>query len=79
MSGVSLKAADMIHKGVVTGLVGYACYAPVMLTGQAMAGRDSDEKKQHPQASYLQMLKDKAAEEYAKYYKINHRDWYEKG
>eukprot|EP00553_Chaetoceros_curvisetus_P007448 CAMPEP_0204624012 /NCGR_PEP_ID=MMETSP0717-20131115/9781_1 /ASSEMBLY_ACC=CAM_ASM_000666 /TAXON_ID=230516 /ORGANISM="Chaetoceros curvisetus" /LENGTH=73 /DNA_ID=CAMNT_0051639277 /DNA_START=111 /DNA_END=332 /DNA_ORIENTATION=+ len=33
---------------------------------------------EHPQAGFIDMLRNKASEEYKKYYKIDHREWYDK-
>ena len=35
-------------------------------------------REEHPQAGFIQMLRDKANDEYKKYYKIDHREWYDK-
>lgn len=71
------KFADVAHKAAVTTVFGYFCFQAVNLGGMMIAGVD-DGKKQHPQAGFLQMLKDKYAEEYKKYFDTSHRDWYDK-
>uniref|UniRef100_A0A7S2EVN7 Uncharacterized protein n=1 Tax=Trieres chinensis TaxID=1514140 RepID=A0A7S2EVN7_TRICV len=45
--------------------------------GGAAAARKAAEES-HPQAGVIQMLRDKAKEEYSKYYDIGHREWYDK-
>lgn len=41
-------------------------------------GGNNKQDDEHPQAGFIQMLKDKAAEEYQKYYRTDHREWYDK-
>ena len=77
------RVADVAHKAVVTGLFGTFCYTTVSVTSQVLVGqRDSvsgsASGEEHPQAGFIQMLKDKAEEEYNKYYKTDHREWYDK-
>lgn len=75
------RIADVTHKTVVTGLFGTFCYTTYVVTGQLVQGyRGSDgaREEEHPQAGFIQMLKDKAAEEYQKYYRTDHREWYDK-
>ena len=71
------KAADVAHKAAVTGLFGISIYSASSLAVQVVDGASGPEKR-HPQAGYIQMLRDKAAESYAKYYDITHREWYDK-
>ena len=71
------KAADVVHRTAVLGLVGYAVYGTVSVASQMLHG-PTNKDDVHPQAGYLDTLKKKVAEEYSKYYKIDHRDWYDK-
>jgi len=71
------KAANLAHKTAVSGLVGSFVYGLYVVGGQVSEGRDVQTKENHPQAGYIQMLKDKAQEEYNKYYDIDHREWYD--
>mmetsp|Transcript_35726 Transcript_35726/g.106617 ORF Transcript_35726/g.106617 Transcript_35726/m.106617 type:complete len:95 (-) Transcript_35726:78-362(-) len=71
------KAADVAHKTAVSGLFGLFCYGGYNLTVQMIEGASSKTSAQS-QAGFIQTLRDKAAEEYAKYYDISHREWYDK-
>jgi hypothetical protein len=80
MSAVK-RIADGAHKVVVTGLFGTFCYTSYAVTSQLFQGKDDNTNAkdvEHPQAGFIQMLRDKAAEEYKKYYKTDHREWYDK-
>lgn len=79
------RIADVAHKTVVTGLFATFCYTTFTVTGQVIEGYSSSrgggnnkQDDEHPQAGFIQMLKDKAAEEYQKYYRTDHREWYDK-
>lgn len=75
------KAANFAHKATITALVGYSAYAAYNLTGQVLEGASDsskDEKAAHPQAGFIDTIREKAKEEYAKYYDIGHREWYDK-
>jgi hypothetical protein len=81
------RIADGAHKTVVTGLLGSFCYVTYNVASQVVQGRgdsnstgtgSSSRDVEHPQAGFIQMLRDKAAEEYKKYYKTDHREWYDK-
>lgn len=78
------RIADVAHKTVVTGLFATFCYTTYTVTGQMIEGYNSrggngtKQEDEHPQAGFIQMLKDKAAEEYKKYYRTDHREWYDK-
>lgn len=80
-ASVFQKAANVAHKATVTGLVGLFAYGAYNLTGQVLEGSgrsDKDATKAHPQAGFIKTIRDRAAEEYAKYYDIDHREWYDK-
>mmetsp|Transcript_8715 Transcript_8715/g.11684 ORF Transcript_8715/g.11684 Transcript_8715/m.11684 type:complete len:95 (-) Transcript_8715:91-375(-) len=70
------KVADIAHKTTVTGLFGFFGYGLYGITNQVLEHQGF--KDSHPQEGFIQMLRDKCAEEYAKYYDIGHRDWYDK-
>mmetsp|Transcript_24383 Transcript_24383/g.53897 ORF Transcript_24383/g.53897 Transcript_24383/m.53897 type:complete len:103 (-) Transcript_24383:178-486(-) len=75
------KAANFAHKATITGLVLYSGYAAYNLTGQVMEGASGNSKSEtavHPQAGFIDTIREKAKEEYAKYYDIDHREWYDK-
>ena len=73
------KLADVAHKTVVTGALGLFCYQAYQLGGNMIMGATDDQKKrEHPQAGFIQMLRDKYDEEYQKYFDTGHRDWYDK-
>mmetsp|Transcript_8176 Transcript_8176/g.14989 ORF Transcript_8176/g.14989 Transcript_8176/m.14989 type:complete len:95 (+) Transcript_8176:135-419(+) len=71
------KAANVAHKTTVSGLFGLLCFGMYNLTGQVIEGASSN-KSSNSQAGFIKTLRDKAAEEYAKYYDISHREWYDK-
>ena len=79
MSAVK-RIADGAHKLVVTGLFGTICYTSFGIAGRVMEGKSdgTTREEEHPQAGFIQMLRDKAEEEYKKYYKTDHREWYDK-
>ena len=70
------KVADVAHKTVVTGLFGSFLYVTLSVGNQVYQGNNV--REEHPQAGFIQMLRDKANDEYKKYYKIDHREWYDK-
>ena len=72
------KIADIAHKVTVTGAFGLFCYQAFHLGGMMLAGKDDGTKKEHPQAGFIQMLRDKYEEEYATYFDTGHRNWYDK-
>jgi hypothetical protein len=72
------KLADMAHKTVVTTCLGLFTFQAYQLITQLRIGTDEQKKKEHPQAGFIQMLRDKYAEEYEKYWDTGHRDWYDK-
>lgn len=75
------KAANFAHKATITSLVLYSGYAAYNLSGQVMEGASSNntgDEPTHPQASFIDTIREKAKEEYAKYYDIGHREWYDK-
>jgi len=74
------RIADIAHKTAVTGIFGSFCYITCNVAGQMIVGNGGAAKSrdEHPQAGFIEMLKDKAAEEYKKYYKTDHREWYDK-
>lgn len=73
------RIADVAHKTAVTGIFGSFCYIGCSVTGMMIAGNGGPPKiEEHPQAGFIEMLKDKATEEYSKYYKTDHREWYDK-
>mmetsp|Transcript_1277 Transcript_1277/g.2778 ORF Transcript_1277/g.2778 Transcript_1277/m.2778 type:complete len:100 (-) Transcript_1277:457-756(-) len=72
------RAADLAHKTVVSSFIGLFCYQAYQLQYQMRIGTDEAKKREHPQAGFIQMLRDKYDEEYKKYYDTGHRDWYDK-
>lgn len=77
MSQVLKKAADVAHKTVVCGLFTTFAWQSYQVTSNAL-NHNNGVQEEHPQEGFIQMLKDKAAEEYAKYYRTDHREWYDK-
>jgi hypothetical protein len=74
------RLADIAHKTVVTTCLGLFTFQAYQLGTQMMIGTDEEKKKAyvHPQAGFIQMLRDKYEEEYEKYFDTGHRDWYDK-
>jgi len=70
----------MAHKATTTALFGVFLTGGYTVINQVMEGKDGGGNKveEHPQAGFINMLKTKAEEEYAKYYKIDEREWYDK-
>ena len=79
---VLTRIADAAHKATVTGLFGTFCFGMYVVSNQVIEGRrsnsNSSEPVEHPQAGFINMLRTKAEEEYKNYYKIDHREWYDK-
>lgn len=77
---IATRFADFAHKAFVTSAFGYFLYTGVNLGGMMIEGPSNPnaQPKEHPQAGFIQMLKDKYAEEYAKYFDTGSRDWYDK-
>lgn len=76
---ISTRIADIVHKTATTGLFATFCFGSYQISNQIMEGRKSNrEPEELPQAGFFNMLKTKAEEEYKKYYKIDHREWYDK-
>lgn len=48
------------------------------MEGKSDTAMSQAREQEHPQAGFIQMLRDKAEEEYKKYYKTDHREWYDK-
>ena len=72
------RLADIAHKTVVTTCLGLFTFQAYQLTTQMMIGTDEQKKKEHPQAGFIQMLRDKYDEEYKTYFDTGHRNWYDK-
>lgn len=72
------RIADVAHKTVVSTCFGLFLYQGYQLGTQMMIGTDEAKKREHPQAGFIQMLRDKYDEEYEKYFDTGHRDWYDK-
>ena len=78
---VFARIADVVHKTATTGLFGVFCFGTYTVTRQVIEGKSDGNNgapAEHPQAGFINMLKTKAEEEYKKYYKIDHREWYDK-
>jgi len=81
---IGQRAADVAQKTVSTGLLAFFGYGLYNISKQLIEGPDSGANKQGGvtsvagQAGFIQMLKDKAADGYKKYYDTNHREWYDK-
>jgi hypothetical protein len=75
---IPTKIADFAHKAFVTTAFGYFIYTGVNLGGMMISGPDNGQPREHPQAGFIQMLRDKYAEEYTKYFDTGSRDWYDK-
>eukprot|EP00579_Thalassiosira_antarctica_P008594 CAMPEP_0201882484 /NCGR_PEP_ID=MMETSP0902-20130614/14038_1 /ASSEMBLY_ACC=CAM_ASM_000551 /TAXON_ID=420261 /ORGANISM="Thalassiosira antarctica, Strain CCMP982" /LENGTH=98 /DNA_ID=CAMNT_0048411019 /DNA_START=185 /DNA_END=481 /DNA_ORIENTATION=+ len=71
------RIADLAQKTVVSTFFGLFLYQGFQLGGQMWIGA-VDPKKEHPQAGFIQMIRDKYDEEYEKYFDTGHRDWYDK-
>jgi len=69
------KAADIAHKTVVTGLFGLFGYGLVKIGSQLTESKKGGEQ---PQAGFIEMLRNKADEEYKKRFDTGHREWYSK-
>lgn len=72
------RAANFAHKAVVSSFIGLFGYQAWQLGYQMRIGTDEARKREHPQAGFIQMLRDKYDEEYEKYFDTGHRDWYDK-
>mmetsp|Transcript_13567 Transcript_13567/g.13148 ORF Transcript_13567/g.13148 Transcript_13567/m.13148 type:complete len:95 (+) Transcript_13567:191-475(+) len=70
------KAADVAHKTTVTGLFGFFGYCLYNIGNQVIEG--PNRQSEHPQAGFLDTIRNKIDEEYKKYYEIDQREWYEK-
>eukprot|EP00571_Detonula_confervacea_P017822 CAMPEP_0172297674 /NCGR_PEP_ID=MMETSP1058-20130122/605_1 /TAXON_ID=83371 /ORGANISM="Detonula confervacea, Strain CCMP 353" /LENGTH=92 /DNA_ID=CAMNT_0013006849 /DNA_START=175 /DNA_END=453 /DNA_ORIENTATION=- len=70
----------MAQKTITTTFFGLFCYQAYQLGAQMRIGTDEAKKAEweHPQAGFIQMLRDKYDEEYEKYFDTGHRDWYDK-
>ncbi len=81
-TNILTRIADTAHKVAVTGLFGTFCFGTYMISNQVLEGRSGNnihtEEQQPPQAGFINMLREKAQEEYKKYYNIDHREWYDK-
>lgn len=92
-TSILTRIADAAHKVAVTGLFGTFCFGTYAVTNQVLEGRSGNRTgngnvnsngnsngntEEHPQAGFINMLREKAQEEYKKYYKIDHREWYDK-
>lgn len=78
---IATRIADMAHKTVVTTFFGLFCWQGYQLGSQMLIGTDEAkkrEKQEHPQAGFIQMLRDQYDKEKAKYWDTGHRDWYDK-
>ena len=74
------KIADVVHKSLVCTAVSLFLFQGYQLGTQMRIGTDEEKKKQyeHPQAGFINMLREKYDEEYEKYFDTGHRDWYDK-
>lgn len=72
------RIADLAHKTVTTTLLGFFCFQAYQLGGNMLIGTGEAKKKEHPQAGFIKMIRDKYDEEYEKYFDTGHRDWYDK-
>jgi len=69
------RGADVLHKGAVLGLFtvfGFQAYQIGKNLNQGMNYTN------HPQKEYIEKLRDKAEDDYKKYHRTDHRDWYDK-
>ncbi len=69
------KVVDITHKAFVTGLFAFTGYTAYQITNQVREGRAGDKKTlpEQTQAGFIEMLRKKAEEEYAKRFDITHR------
>jgi hypothetical protein len=74
------RAANFAHKATIGVLVAYTGYAACNLAGQVLEGTggSKEDGKEHPQAGFIATIRERAQEEYKKYYDIGHREWYDK-
>ena len=76
------KAANFAHKATITGLVRLLGIRGVQSNragdGGCIGTTTKSETAAHPQAGFIDTIREKAKEEYAKYYDIGHREWYDK-
>mmetsp|Transcript_33106 Transcript_33106/g.47003 ORF Transcript_33106/g.47003 Transcript_33106/m.47003 type:complete len:95 (+) Transcript_33106:79-363(+) len=77
MSQFIKTAVNVAHKTTVLGLFSLFGFQLYQVGKNAFIGIVQKEEE-HPQAEYIQTLRDKADEDYKKHYKIDHRDWYDK-
>lgn len=76
MSGYLNKAADVVHKTAVLGLVSLFGFQLYQIGRNAYHGIDHSQP--HPQKEYVNTLREKVHEDYKKHDDISHRDWYDK-
>jgi|EP00970_Alexandrium_tamarense_P008688 hypothetical protein len=79
------RLADLAHKGFVSAAFGFFCWNAAQLGSLMIEGANNSNSpnggppaQEHPQAGFIQMLRDKYDEEYTKYFDTGHRDWYDK-
>jgi len=69
------KAADVLHKSAVLGLISVFGFQAYQIGRNLYHGMDYEN---HPQKQYIEQLRDKAEEDYKNYHRTDHRDWYDK-
>lgn len=75
------KAADVAHKCAVLGLLGFAGFQLYQIVTKSYEGLDTrklNSPPKNPTTEYVDEIREKAAEDYKNYWKVDHRDWYDK-
>lgn len=75
------KAADVAHKGVVLGLLSFFGFQVYQIATKTYGGVDTSKlnsPQKNPTTAYVDEIREKAAEDYKNYWKVDHRDWYDK-
>jgi hypothetical protein len=75
------KAADVAQKGTVLGILGFCGFQLYQIVTKTSGGFDTSKHNsppKNPTTAYVDEIRDKAAEDYKNYWKVDHRDWYDK-
>jgi hypothetical protein len=75
------KAADVAQKGAVLGLMTFFGFQVYQIATKTYEGVDRSKLQSppsNPTTEYVEEIRNKAAEDYKNYWKVDHRDWYDK-